>query len=45
MRNTFKCALHSIAATRAHVRPPPVQVQRDLKISVLKPYSAKYIMK
>ena len=30
MRNTCKCALHSIAATKAHVHSLPVQMQRDL---------------
>ena len=30
MRNTFKGALHSVAATRAQVHPLPVQIQRDL---------------
>ena len=30
VRNTFKGSLHSVAATRAHVHPLPVQIQRDL---------------
>ena len=30
MRNTFKCALHSVAVTRTHVHPLPVQTQRDM---------------
>ena len=30
MQNTFKCALHSVVATRAQVHPLPVLKQRDL---------------
>ena len=30
MQNTFKGALHSIAATRAQMHPIPVQLQHDL---------------
>ena len=29
MQNTFKCALHCVAATRAQVHPLSVQIQRD----------------
>ena len=29
MRHTFKCALHSGAATVAQVHPLPIQIQRD----------------
>ena len=30
MQNTFKCALHCVAAIRAHVHPLPVQIRRNL---------------